>query len=93
LSRRAGRAVVAGGYTVLAAGGVLAGALAAVADRRLSGVGVPLFNDGWAVLAAPPSLRPAPIGLAVAGTALVLGLAAALSAWRLSTALRRTSRS
>jgi hypothetical protein len=89
LSAPASRAVVAGGYALLAAAGVLAGALAALLDRRLSGVGLPLFGDGWQVLPAPSLYGFGALSLAVGGTVLVLGLATMFAAHQ----VRRAGRS
>src|SRR5207244_3284033 len=77
------RAVAAIGYALLAGAGVVVGALAALADRLLTGGALPLFGDGWAVLAPPPQLRPGALLLAFGATAVVLGLASAIAAYQL----------
>ncbi|MEN3310332.1 MAG: hypothetical protein V7603_6534 [Micromonosporaceae bacterium] len=89
VSARDVRAVALSGYALLAGAGALVGALAAVADRLLTGGALPLFGDGWAVLAPPPALRAGALLLALAATVVVFGAASAVAAYELMYAVRR----
>jgi putative ABC transport system permease protein len=86
------RAVAFSGYGLVAGLGALVGAVAAIADRLLTGTALPLFGDAWAVLVPPPTLRPVVSLLAFAGTAALLGAASLLAAYELLYAVRKASR-
>jgi hypothetical protein len=88
VSARDVRAVALSGYALVAGVGALVGIVAAIADRLLTGGALPLFGDGWAVLAPPPTLRPVALLLALAGTAVVFGAASAVAAHQLLRAVR-----
>jgi putative ABC transport system permease protein len=89
LSAADARALALSGYALLAGAGTLVGGLAAIVDRLLTGGSLPLFGDGWAVLAPPPSLRPGALLLGLAATAVVLGAASLAAAHQLMYAVRR----
>ncbi|MET7426443.1 ABC transporter permease, partial [Dactylosporangium sp. NPDC005555] len=79
-------AVTAGraGYAAVLVLGAVAGLLAAVAARLVTGPPGRPFVDDWQVMPAPSALPPAALGTAVAVALLVLGLAWWLAALPLS---------
>jgi hypothetical protein len=79
---------VRGGYAVAVAVAVALGVLAGLAARRLAGAGLPLFDDGWAVIAPP---GPSWLAIGLIGGVLVAAFwpAVAVASARTSTSLRR----
>ncbi len=75
-------------YAILAGGALIAGLIAALADRLLSGTGQ-LFRDGWRVLPPPPTLTGYGMLATVVVTAVTLAVAALVAARQVIRAQKR----
>jgi hypothetical protein len=76
MSERAVRSAGYGSYAAVVIGAVAAGVVASLLAEVTINAALPIFVDGWSVLATGTGPEPVPIGVAAAVTLVLLGLAA-----------------